>query len=223
MKQPPSLVSNAIAAARPALFQKIEGRITVLFGVLLLIFYTLLCGAAKRVIAQEDAPEASDRVAMTAASDKAAGEDGQAEQLLAQGSPKPEVWMALIIASKKTDEGTPAETSPQLQPFEDQLQQIFGYDKFHIMGEKTQQLGREKQFIYLNTSQFSAGLEYLGENTIEGPGESGDATTYEFELLLYQRKQRVVESEISLTLDSPFYVRGPTWGTREISLMILLR
>src|SRR5690606_32959039 len=73
------------------------------------------------------------------------------------------LWGAVILGALREDE--PRETAEELQPFQEQLHKIFGYDTYRIAGEFTEPL--DKKEFEVKTKHFSMQLKHLGSEVRE--------------------------------------------------------
>ena len=126
-----------------------------------------------------------------------------------------ELWGAVIVGALENDDSR--ETNPELQEFQEQLHKIFGYDRFRIAGEIKEPLTNND--FEVKTKHFSMALNYIRSKE----PKKGEPRVHEFFLTLYQKDQLIVKAEVEATTGTPFYVRGPVWGSKEIILMILVK
>jgi hypothetical protein len=142
-----------------------------------------------------------------------------------------QVWGTIIVGHLIGNAGG-ARTSPSLVPYHRQLKEIFGYDVFQIVDEVMEERSGDGQELSMATRQFSVKLESLGLHNGKLSTASADDSdqvvslagqqVYEFRLKLYQHDQLVVETTVEVTRGSPFYVRGPVWGERQIIIMLMV-
>lgn len=125
------------------------------------------------------------------------------------------LWAAVLVGALAKDEPKP--TNEELQEFQNQLHSIFGYDSFRIAGEFTEPLSKET--FEVKTKNFSMQLNHLRSKEVR----KGEPLVHDFSVKLFQKGKQIVQAKVEATTGTPFYVRGPVWGNKEIILMILVR
>jgi hypothetical protein len=144
------------------------------------------------------------------------------------GNGSTQIQGAVIIAHLEQDVDFPS--SEALQPVLGQLREIFGYDVYQLEEVTTEDLKREGQVTRIETRPFSAAFTWLGAGDATAQGQSAPTSTapnpqanmHHFKLQIFQKQELIVETEVEVTRDSPFYIKGPEWGRSQIIFMILV-
>lgn len=114
---------------------------------------------------------------------------------------------ALILA---TNEKSPRPLTGKLEPFGADLERIFGYNSFYV-------LGTDQENIYMgNEEWFVPSEEFFVKITILEQLKAH----YRLQVDLFQRKKLLVSSEVELAMDAPVYIRGPQWGKGQLVMVV---
>jgi len=113
------------------------------------------------------------------------------------------IWSALVLATNEK----PAKAIPDsLKPFAGQLQKVFGYNSFYVLGEKRQRVKEGDSEWILPSKEVFLHLTALNK----------EVSTYEMSLDLYARKKLTLTSRVKLARGAPLYIRGPQWGNGQL-------
>jgi len=121
-----------------------------------------------------------------------------------------QLWAVLIVASIEEQRG---EVPEKLKEFSEQMDEIFGYNTYKILEEKNKPLDLLDSPIEVTSQPFSMVLNYKGMQD----------KCHQFAFQLFQKQEEIVKSDIAVAPGSPWYIRGPTWGSSELIILILTR
>lgn len=120
------------------------------------------------------------------------------------------VWTALVLATNET----PAKETPEsLEPFADSLREVFGYNSFYVLGEKSKRLCKDTDEWIVPSSDFFLHLVCREQDT----------ASYIVEIDLYAKKKWVVNSTVRLARGAPLFIRGPLWGSGQLIYILEVR
>ena len=128
------------------------------------------------------------------------------------GVPPPsKLWCALVVATNEREPPPPASPIASYEPV---LRQVFGYNRFDLIGERLGVAGPGNTRWLVPSTEL-----YLQAEPRPG---GADGRSF-FQIRLFQRDRPLFASEIGLTDRSPLYIRGPLWGAGQLILILELR
>lgn len=120
------------------------------------------------------------------------------------------VWSGIIVASNS---GPPEPTAPELAPLEGTLRQVFGYNRFHLIGEARKILKSGEEDWLATTKYFALRIDARGQK----------AGAYVLNLKLFQENKMLLETSAQLSKASPLVIRGPQIGDGQLVIVLVLQ
>lgn len=120
------------------------------------------------------------------------------------------VWSGIIVASNS---GPPDATAPELVPLEGTLRQVFGYNRFHLIGEARKVLKSGEEDWLATTKYFALRVDARGQK----------AGAYVLNLKLFQENKMLLETNAQLSKASPLLIRGPQIGDGELVIVLVVQ
>lgn len=117
-------------------------------------------------------------------------------------------WTAVVKAENDPDR----ETCQELQPYLSQLQHVFGYTSYRLLGEDAGELSIGKTVRLTPTRHYQFNLTLQSMEASDGP--------YHLDLELHKEERLLVESEVKLASGSPLFIRGPQWGSGQLIFLV---
>lgn len=133
-----------------------------------------------------------------------------ATMLLTDLQAEDRIWAALVLA---TNETPPKPTPEPLSNFAPDLQKIFGYNSFYVLGEKRKRICENTEEWIVPSKEVFLHLACVGQ----------DVASYELTLDLYAHKKLVLTSRVKLARGAPLYIRGPQWGRGQLIYILEIR
>jgi len=103
-----------------------------------------------------------------------------------------------------------SKTDSSLDPYTNDMQRIFGYQHYEILGSQWSSHSIDQPNYLAPTQEFALKLIPLTVPT----------DTEKFYLKLYQKKDILLKSRIRLPQKSPLYIAGPSYGKGKIIFII---
>jgi hypothetical protein len=120
------------------------------------------------------------------------------------------VWSGIIVASNS---GPPDSTAPELAPLEETLRQVFGYNRFHLIGEARKILKSGQEDWLATTKYFALRVDARGQK----------AGAYVLNLKLFQENKMLLETSAQLSKASPLVIRGPQIGDGQLVIVLVVQ
>ncbi|HEY2102896.1 MAG TPA: hypothetical protein VGH08_06555 [Chthoniobacterales bacterium] len=120
------------------------------------------------------------------------------------------VWSGIIVASNS---GPPDATAAELVPLEGTLRQVFGYNRFHLIGEARKVLKSGEEDWLATTKYFALRVDARGQK----------AGAYVLNLKLFQENKMLLETNAQLSKASPLVIRGPQIGDGELVIVLVVQ
>jgi hypothetical protein len=120
------------------------------------------------------------------------------------------VWSGIIVASNS---GPPDPTAPELAPLEETLRQVFGYNRFHLIGEARKILKSGEEDWVATTKYFALRVDARGQK----------AGAYILNLKLFQENKMLLETNAQLSKASPLVIRGPQIGDGQLVIVLVVQ
>ncbi len=121
------------------------------------------------------------------------------------------IWSAVILA---TNPPTPKVAPPELGEFAPRLQRIFGYSQFEVIGAATEKIGDKSESWLVPSRNFWLEVKARRINSKEASGG------YLLNLLFFQDKRPILETEAKLAPGSPLFIRGPQYGRGQVIIVL---
>ena len=120
------------------------------------------------------------------------------------------IWSGLVIADNVPHPGpVPAE----LKPIDHKLKQLFGYDQFDIIGQKTKTLTSGQEDWLAWSKYFTLQVNARGQS------DAG----YVLDLKLWKQRELLLETQAKLSKRSPLVIKGPQVGSGQLLLVLLVQ
>ncbi len=120
------------------------------------------------------------------------------------------IWSAVVLATRETP---PRAVPSKLADFQETLENVFGYNSFYLMGEKTKDIHSGATEWLVPCKRIYMKMSILDTST----------TGYRMRIELYNNKDLLVTTEAKLARDAPLYIRGPQWGQGQIVAILKVR
>jgi hypothetical protein len=120
------------------------------------------------------------------------------------------VWSGIIVASNS---GPPDPTAPELAPLGGTLRQVFGYNRFHLIGEARKVLKSGEEDWLATTKYFALRVDARGQK----------AGAYILNLKLFQENKMLLETNAQLSKASPLVIRGPQIGDGQLVIVLVVQ
>lgn len=120
------------------------------------------------------------------------------------------VWSGLVIADNAPQ---PVAIPSELNPIEQNLKELFGYNQFQIIGHSSKTLESGKEGWIAWSRYFSLQVD------AKGRGKGG----YLLNLRLWKEKELLLESEAKLSRHSPLVIKGPQVGPGQLLLVLIVQ
>ena len=119
------------------------------------------------------------------------------------------LYGALIMA---TNAAHPAPPPEELRGQAGNLQAVFGYNEFRVLGRKRASVVKSPEDWLVQSRQF-----FLRVNT-KNPVEGG----YSLGLELRQEDHVIVQADVKLNRDRPLFIRGPFVGQGQLIILLMV-
>lgn len=119
------------------------------------------------------------------------------------------VWGCLAHANLKS-----VPSDPRLITFTNQLQKVFGYPHYDIVGATWGTEPANKENMVIPTKEYYAKLVPLGTD---------DKQIQKYSLDLYQKEKVLLKSTISMPTNAPLFIAGPVFGSGQLVFILELR
>ena len=120
------------------------------------------------------------------------------------------VWSGLVIANNVEK---PDAIPPELNPLEETLKHLFGYNQFKVIGQSRKALVSGSEDWLASSKYFSLHVDSKGSN------EAG----YVLTLKLFQEKNLLLETDAKLSKASPLVIKGPQVGDGQLLLVLVVQ
>ncbi len=131
----------------------------------------------------------------------------QQTQPAAAAASRDVLYGALVLATKSEHPQPPPEA---LKTQADNLQKIFGYNEFHLLGEKKKAINTGQEDWLVPSRQFILRVDTKNQ-IIDG---------YALALQLLEEDRVIVEANVKLKHDHPLFIRGPFVGDGQILILL---
>ncbi len=120
------------------------------------------------------------------------------------------IWSAVVLATR---EEPPQPVPSKLEEFDSALRQVFGYNSFYLLGDKTRDItAGESEWLVPSKRIF---MKFAILET--------KLAAYRMRIDLYDGKELLVTTEAKLARDAPLYIRGPQWGKGQLIAILEVR
>lgn len=120
------------------------------------------------------------------------------------------IWAALVLATNET----PARPAPaELEPFVGEMQKIFGYNSFYLLGNKRKKISAGTEEWLVPSKEFFLHVKCHNQ----------ESAAYDMSIDLYAKKELMFTSRVKLARDAPLYIRGPQWGKGQLLYILEIR
>jgi hypothetical protein len=120
------------------------------------------------------------------------------------------VWSGLVVA---TNSAKPRPAPAQVHPLDRTLQRTFGYNQFDVIGQSSKALQNGQSSWLAVSKHFSL--------HVDPRGVSSDG--YRVNLQLFQDRQLLLETDATLSKNSPLVIRGPQIGAGQLLLLLVVQ
>ena len=120
------------------------------------------------------------------------------------------IWSGLVLATNAPAGVTPTAPVPQLAPYAEKLQAIFGYNQCELIGENEQKMDDKYERWLIPSQDFSLSVKMRNE-----PGKH-----YPMKLVLFQGRKKLAEFESHLAIDIPLFIRGPQYAGGQLIIVL---
>ena len=117
------------------------------------------------------------------------------------------LYGALVMATRSEH---PQATPKALLPQAENLQKIFGYNEFHLLGEKKKAINTGQEDLFVPSRDFVLSVD------TRSPIPDG----YTLLLKLRDADRVFVEANVKLKRDHPLFIRGPFVGDGQILILL---
>lgn len=121
------------------------------------------------------------------------------------------IWSALVLATNEPKPGSP---SAELERFTPRLKNIFGYKHYELIGSHTEALEESRGERWLIPSKIFS---------LRVSQEKSGKDTHLLDIELYQKDRTLVTTRARLGRDSPLFVRGPSFGTGQLLIVLSVK
>ena len=121
------------------------------------------------------------------------------------------LYGALILATNNDDH--PAPVPPELAKQAANLENVFGYNEFRLVGQKHQPLTTATEDWLVSGHQF-----FLKINT-KNPVMGG----YALAVQLLKENRVLVEADVKLSRERPLFIRGPFVGQGQLIILLMVQ
>jgi len=122
------------------------------------------------------------------------------------------LWSGLILA---TTEDHPAPIPPELKKYVTQLNNIFGYNQYELMGKHVELMDNEHEHWLLPGRDFAV--------LVDSKKATKPGIHYRLKIDLYQEKNLLATMEGHLCGQNLLFIRGPYYGKGELIIMLLVK
>jgi len=121
-----------------------------------------------------------------------------------------EIWSAVVLAIRES----PAKPAPRkIAPFAPELERVFGYNTFYLIGQKETDLYEGDEKWLLPSKRIFLKTRIL----------SRDSSRYLLRIDLYDDKTLLVSTDAKLARDAPLIIRGPRWGKGQLIALVAVK
>lgn len=136
------------------------------------------------------------------------GTTAHAQQSQPQDTASRDVLYGALVMATKSDHPQPPPEALKTQA--KNLEQIFGYNEFHLLGEKKKAINTGQEDWLVPSRQFI--LRVDTKNPI--------ADGYALALELLEEDRVIVDASVKLKRDHPLFIRGPFVGEGQILILL---
>ncbi|MGC1480331.1 MAG: hypothetical protein WA771_07495 [Chthoniobacterales bacterium] len=120
------------------------------------------------------------------------------------------IWTGLVLA---TTEEPAKPVEEDLEPFVDEIREIFGYNSYYLLRQKKEKILEGTEEWVVPTKKFFLKLRCT-ERT---------ETAYRLNIELYAEDRFILTSDVELARDAPLFIRGPQWGKGRLIFVMEVR
>lgn len=120
------------------------------------------------------------------------------------------IWTGLVLATTEEPAKPPSE---KLEPFVEEIHEIFGYKTYYLLRQKKEKIVEGTEEWVIVTNQLNLKLRCTGRTK----------TTYQVNLELYADGKFLLTSDVELARDAPLFIRGPQWGKGRLIFVMEVR
>ena len=124
--------------------------------------------------------------------------------------PQPDVLFGALVMATTSDH--PQQPPEALHGQAKNLQEVFGYNDFKVLGEKSKTVNTGKEEWLVPSRQFSLVVD------TKHPIPGG----YELGLQLLQQEHVMVEADAKLSKQRPLFIRGPFVGQGQLLILLMV-
>jgi hypothetical protein len=135
---------------------------------------------------------------------------GLALLLLSPAQAGDQIWSALVLATRESDEAT---VPRQLEEFAPTMRKIFGYNTFYLLGQKKADIKQGDVEWLVPSKRIFLKVAVLKRQP----------TSFRMKIELYDGESLLVTTEAVLARDAPLYIRGPQWGKGQLVILLEVR
>ena len=121
------------------------------------------------------------------------------------------IWTGLVLAS---NEEHPKAAAPELEKYWNKLRNIFGYNEYELLGQRSETLtGPGEHWIIPRKDFFLCVTSRLSEK----PG------SYRMKMDLYQEKNLLAQMEARVSGQNLLFIRGPAYDKGRIIIILMVK
>jgi len=121
------------------------------------------------------------------------------------------IWSGVVIA---TNVASPKPPPSELREFAGRLKRVFGYNQFELLGSATKPIGNRTENWLVPSQNFWLGVHARRAMSKEARGG------YLLNLELFQDHRPLVDTEAKLAPGSPLFIRGPSYGSGQVIIVL---
>ncbi len=120
------------------------------------------------------------------------------------------IWTGLVLATTEEPAGA---SSKELEPYVDQIREIFGYNTYYLIEDDKEKILEGTEEWVVPTKRFFLKLRCHGRTE----------SAYRVGLELYADQRFILTSDVELARDAPLFIRGPQWGKGRLIFILEVR
>ncbi len=120
------------------------------------------------------------------------------------------IWTGLVLA---TTEEPPKPPSEGLEPYVDQIHEVFGYNTYYLLEDDKEKILAGTEEWVVPTKRFFLKMRVRGRTE----------AAYQVGLELYADDRFILTSDVELARDAPLFIRGPQWGKGRLIFILEVR
>jgi hypothetical protein len=122
------------------------------------------------------------------------------------------IWTGLVLAS---EEQTPSPVPEELAAYSDQLKNIFGYNQFELLGQRTETIDSRNEHWLVPSEDFSL--------LVNCKKASRPDFNYRLKLQLFQEKKLLADMDARLAGQNLLFIRGPFYGKGQLVIVLVVK